>query len=191
MPAPQLTQLLSQLRAPIFNTLPVVSNARNGAKYLKRRLRGPSIINYAPQLSMPSIKFITSNKAMNPYAGWEGNGLNSSYMLPKDKLVPEGCVEIERSVKPGHNARDPNAARAPWLVNPREEERFADVARKRKLGKGPPKKGEWESGGVAVEKGRLGKETRQDMGEPMAIPPPPSCALACLVLLQHHSKNDT
>jgi len=150
MAAPNLTQLLSKLRAPIFNTLPVTSNARTGTKYLRRRLRGPAVLNYVGHGMMPNIKTLNANTEHNKYFGWDGRARvdGKQYHLPSHLVVAEGWTEVERKPRPGPPVpparREAEAAARPsgWLEDPNEYVRFEDVARKRKLGKGPPKKGE-------------------------------------------------
>lgn len=148
----QLSQLLSKLRAPIFNTIPATSNARTGTKYLRRRLRGPAVLNYHPMTSMPNIKTVTANTPWNKYYGWDGAvrcdaDKRPSYHLPPDQVVAPGWTEVTRKPAPGTMALPPKA-RTPskWLVNPREYTRFEDVQRRLKIGKGPPKKGELVDG---------------------------------------------
>lgn len=65
-----LHHLLSSLRSPIFNTSHNPTNARTGAKYLKRRLKGPSAINYYP--TPINLKKMNSKNPFNRYANWEG-----------------------------------------------------------------------------------------------------------------------
>jgi hypothetical protein len=81
---------LARLRCQIFQTAYNPGNIRTGAKYLRARLRGPSMVNYyPPQLDIPAI--------MRQYP------------------------ELE-------------------LVNQEEEQRLADLADRKRRGKGPPKK---------------------------------------------------
>ncbi|KAH7106187.1 mitochondrial ribosomal subunit S27-domain-containing protein [Auriculariales sp. MPI-PUGE-AT-0066] len=51
--AARINQML-RLRASIFQTAFNPTNARTGAKYLKRRLRGPSMLQYYPK-APPSV----------------------------------------------------------------------------------------------------------------------------------------
>jgi len=54
--APSRLAALTRLRSIIFQTSYNPTSQRTGAKYLKRRLRGPSMIEYYPnQLSISSI----------------------------------------------------------------------------------------------------------------------------------------
>lgn len=56
--APSRSRLLAltRLRCDIFSTLYNPTAARTGAKYLRARLRGPSMVNYYPQqLSFKTI----------------------------------------------------------------------------------------------------------------------------------------
>ena len=47
--APSRLAALTRLRSVIFQTSYNPTSQRTGAKYLKRRLRGPSMVNYYPQ----------------------------------------------------------------------------------------------------------------------------------------------
>jgi small subunit ribosomal protein S33 len=54
--APTRLAALARLRSTIFQTTYNPTSQRTGAKYLKRRLRGPSMIEYYPnQLSIASL----------------------------------------------------------------------------------------------------------------------------------------
>ena len=54
--APSRLAALTRLRSVIFQTSYNPTSQRTGAKYLKRRLRGPSMIDYYPhQLSISAI----------------------------------------------------------------------------------------------------------------------------------------
>lgn len=139
-----LHNLLSSLRSPIFNTVAVTSNARTGAKYLKRRLRSPGALLYAVQ--PPSIKELANDKM---FRGWEGlarpgePGYN--HQLPANMVVPpsvEGFefVEVERAARPGPRSQKKYASR--WIEDIDEYIRFDDLDRKKAAGKGAPKKGE-------------------------------------------------
>ncbi|GMK58332.1 hypothetical protein CspeluHIS016_0503640 [Cutaneotrichosporon spelunceum] len=148
MPPPSLTGVLAQLRAPIFNTLAPTSNARTGTKYLRRRLRGPGMLAYVRKgFNVPALNaFVKWNK----YAGWDRldrPGGQPNYHLPPEEAVPSGFLEVPRYAKPG-TANKPNG----WLESGREMERFDDVARRRKMGKGPVKKGEGKRAQMAKTK---------------------------------------
>jgi hypothetical protein len=149
MASRNLTTLLSQLRAPIFNTLAVESNARTGNKYLRRALRGPAVLDYVPQPRTPSLKALNSPKGWNQFHGWNGapiHGDRPSPHLPRHLAIAEGWKEVRSRGKPGPKNLRPADAKfaqpAGWVEDPREYVRFKDVARKKRLGKGPPKKGE-------------------------------------------------
>ncbi|KAL5533487.1 RSM27 [Sanghuangporus sanghuang] len=62
--APKLLKSLARLRCSIFQTTFNPTSRRTGAKYLKARLRGPSMVQYYPERS-PSIGDL--NKM---YPGW-------------------------------------------------------------------------------------------------------------------------
>jgi small subunit ribosomal protein S33 len=87
---PSRLSSLTKLRCAIFQTSYNPSSIRTGAKYLKRRLRGPSLISYYPE------------------------------QFDINKIV-KAHPELE-------------------MVDEEEEERLADVADRRKRGKGAPRK---------------------------------------------------
>lgn len=148
---PNLHNLLSSLRSPIFNTISNPTSARMGTKYLRRRLRGPTVASYYPQLTnpFPKLSLLNKNIPENPFAGWDGSKLpsviktkkgkvlyeniewqNEGAMLRKDEVVERGFEEVARRKGLG------------WLEDPIEQKRIVRVARKKRFGKGPPKKGE-------------------------------------------------
>lgn len=152
MPPANLTTLLSSLRAPIFNTAAVSSNARTGAKYLRKRLRGPSVLNYIP--TFPRLRDLNKNHVSNKYAGWEGLAAADQpgglYQLPKSMVCAPGYEEIERREKPGPPIKQRVTVKtAGWVEDEAEYTRFDDVAKKRARGKGAPKKGESEPSSAA------------------------------------------
>ncbi|KAK6908882.1 hypothetical protein L486_01473 [Kwoniella mangroviensis CBS 10435] len=150
--APNLHNLLSSLRSPIFQTLSNPTSSRMGTKYLRRRLRGPSIASYYPQLTnpFPSISALNRTHPSNPFAGWQGNPLPSSLtttnsgkvimenpvwknegnMLRNSELVDEGFEEVTRKRGLG------------WLADGNEVKRAERVRMRKAAGKGPPKKGQ-------------------------------------------------
>ena len=87
---PSRLSLLTKLRCAIFQTSYNPTSARTGAKYLKRRLRGPSMVSYYPE----------------------------EFNISK---IVKSYPELE-------------------MVDEDEVERFADVADRRRRGKGAPKK---------------------------------------------------
>lgn len=150
-----LHNLLQTLRSPIFNTVATTSNARTGAKYLKRRLRAPAALAYVPH--MPSIKGLNRNEKWNVYAGWDGLAQpgqpGHEHQLPQHMVVPPPMgglefEEVERSAKPGPPRLEKKLAG--WIEDRQEYIRFDDVARRNRLGKGPPRKGEYDGGGVRL-----------------------------------------
>lgn len=155
MPPPQITTLLSALRAPIFNTLAVTSNIRTGNKYLRRRLRGDAILNYHPKPRTPDVKALNANTPENQYYGWDGSercdaATAASPHLPFPAVTP-GFVEVQRYARPSAgqgriSVPGPFAGR--WLEDSKEYDRFEHVAHMRKLGKGAPKKGMCRGGGT-------------------------------------------
>lgn len=138
MPPPNLTGLLSKLRAPIFNTMAVENNARTGTKYLRRRLRGPGVMAYVRK--QVSVRALNAFVPWNKYAGWdrlERPDGRPNYHLPPNEAVLPGFMPAPRHPKPGTKDK-PNG----WLEDGDEMVRFDDVVRRRKMGKGPVKKGE-------------------------------------------------
>ncbi|KAK8849732.1 hypothetical protein IAR55_005067 [Kwoniella newhampshirensis] len=149
--APNLHNLLSSLRSPIFQTLSNPTSSRMGTKYLRRRLRGPSIATYYPQLTnpFPKLSLLNRNLPSNPFAGWDGQRLPTEVrnrrgkvvldnitwkgegsMLRSNELVDDGLKEVERKRGLG------------WLEDGVEQRRLIRVGRRRRFGKGPPKKGQ-------------------------------------------------
>ncbi|PIL22348.1 hypothetical protein GSI_15036 [Ganoderma sinense ZZ0214-1] len=60
--APSRLAALSRLRCEIFQTAYNPTSVRTGAKYLRARLRGPSMINYYPeQLTVPRFNHMAGN----------------------------------------------------------------------------------------------------------------------------------
>ncbi|KIY71578.1 hypothetical protein CYLTODRAFT_487172 [Cylindrobasidium torrendii FP15055 ss-10] len=54
--APARMQLLKRMQCSIFETSYNPENLRTGAKYLRKRLRGPSMMQYyPPQLNIPRL----------------------------------------------------------------------------------------------------------------------------------------
>ena len=152
---PSLPSLLSSLRSPIFQTQHNPLSLRLGTKYLRRRLRGPSMLTYYPTL--PSLRRLNLQTPHNPYANWqglhpssllggvegqqgpgeelEGKGADrgrswKAKVLMGKKVVEDGWEEMERAKGSG------------WVWDEKEDARVKKVARRRRIGKGPPKKGE-------------------------------------------------
>jgi small subunit ribosomal protein S33 len=90
--APSRLKSLTRLRCSLFQTSYNPTNIRTGAKYLRARLRGPSMVKYYP---------------------------------------PESELDIAKIMR-----QHPELG----LVNEKEKVRLADVADKKKRGKGAPKK---------------------------------------------------
>ncbi|OCF43853.1 hypothetical protein I317_02296 [Kwoniella heveanensis CBS 569] len=150
--ASNLHNLLSSLRSPIFHTLSNPTSARMGTKYLRRRLRGPSVASYYPQLTnpFPKIQHLNKTHPSNPFAGWDGAKLpetlttpnsgkvikenvqwkNEGAMLRDSELVDDGFTEVGRKKGLG------------WLAEGKEVRRAEKVRLRKAAGKGPPKKGQ-------------------------------------------------
>lgn len=135
MPPPQVRELLTQLRAPIFNILPTLTNERTGMKYLRRRLIGRPTVNYFQAL--PRLKPLNYDVPGNPYNGWDGSGA-----AHQAEVVAPGFVEAERRGRPALTFTGENDQRAGWIEDADEYVRFKDLFKYKRKGKGPPKKGE-------------------------------------------------
>ena len=136
-----LNSLLSSLRAPILQTQHNPLCQRLGTKYLRRRLRAPSMINYYPVV--PSLRKLNLHNPHNIYANWDGSRpapvSRGEEQLPVSwkarpvmgrEMVEEGYEEMGRVQGAG------------WLWDEKEDARVKKVARRRRIGKGPPKKGD-------------------------------------------------
>ena len=64
-PPPRLLNSLARLRCSIFNTSYNPTSTRTGAKYLRARLRGPSMVEYYPPRDEMSIGALN-----RMYKGW-------------------------------------------------------------------------------------------------------------------------
>ncbi|WVQ78987.1 hypothetical protein IAT38_001079 [Cryptococcus sp. DSM 104549] len=121
-----LHSLLSSLRAPIFQTLHNPTNARMGTKYLRRRLIGPAVASYYPQMVTrnPPNRVLNRASPSNPFHRTE------EIKAFERQFEPVGWKEARRSAPTG------------FLKDPVEEKRVRKVEARRRLGKGPPKKGQ-------------------------------------------------
>lgn len=113
-PPSQVLRALAEAQARIFSTTPPPAEGtpvglRTGAKFLRKRLVGPSMLNYYP----PSLN-----------------------LRPLGKLLYGEGAPLE-----GLSWKAPDGSLRQDVVSPKELQRLTDVARKRQLGKGPPKKG--------------------------------------------------
>lgn len=138
---------ISALRSRIFDTIHNPTNARTGAKYLRRPLRGAAITKYYPKL--PNLARLNAQIASNRYANWagvtasslekkEGAVIAARQLGTQEEMVGAGLTEVERRQGAG------------WLEDERERVRRTEVELRHKLGKGPPKKGtsECDNGNV-------------------------------------------
>lgn len=148
MSTPKLHYLLSTLRSPIFNTVATTSNARTGAKYLKRRLRSENALLYAVQ--SPTMRVFANDKN---FRGWEGlarpgdDGYDTQ--LPAHMVVPPSnefreFVEVERAARPGPS--NIKKYRSHWIEDAHEYIRFDVLDNKKAHGKQAPKKGAFTVG---------------------------------------------
>lgn len=138
-----LPSLLSSLRSPIFQTQHNPLSLRLGTKYLRRRLRGPSMLTYYPEV--PCLRRFNLQNPHNKFANWqglkpailpasgkgEGGRAWKAKALMGKEVIEEGFEEMIRVKGAG------------WLWDEKEDARVTKVARRRRIGKGPPKKGQW------------------------------------------------
>ena len=149
-----LSTTLSSLRAPIFQTIHNPTNARLGNKYLKKALVGPSMLRYYPT-PLPPLRKLNALTPSSPYANWQGRPTREideelgrlvtlkdgsrvgrkwvSKTLSTEEWLPEGFTAPKMDGQSG------------WLVDKREERRLQKVEKKKRLGKGAPKKGTWDT----------------------------------------------
>ncbi|EJT51799.1 hypothetical protein A1Q2_03002 [Trichosporon asahii var. asahii CBS 8904] len=186
MSSPSLHYLLSSLRSPIFNTAAVTSNARTGAKYLKRRLRADNALLYAVQ--SPTMRVFANDKN---FRGWEGlarpgdDGYDTQ--LPIDMVVPPSTanvefVEVPRAARPGPS--NITKYRSHWIEDANEYVRFDVLDGKRANGKTAPKKGEFADGseGAVTRRGSGRRRGKADSAAPRGIFHVPESYLCSLQL---------
>lgn len=155
---------VSALRSQIFNTIHNPTNARTGAKYLRRPLRGAAITKYYPKL--PKLATLNAQIGSNEYANW--SGLASGSMGEKKQVA--GASEAGADATSSTSGKDTEAASgsgsvvsrplgtmeemfgagfsevdrrpgAGWVQDDKERVRKMETELRHKLGKGPPKKG--------------------------------------------------
>ena len=140
-----LTSLLSSLRSPIFQTQHNPLAQRLGTKYLRRRLRGPSLTEYYP--SLPNLRSLNRQAPNNIYSNWQGLVQPESLLVGKRSHDQEGVVAWRAQVVTGREVvpdgfdEVERVGGAGWLWDEMEDARLTKVARRRRIGKGPPKKG--------------------------------------------------
>lgn len=143
---------LATLRSRIFQTAPppppsAPGGVRTGAKILKARLRGPSMLQYYnPRLKLSSVTKFNFGKDTRIVSNFDPTeDLNKEL----DEMYEEG--DAERPVVPP--GPGPNGgvftfgqlgvdARGVGMEDIRETQRLMDVEARKARGKGPPKKGE-------------------------------------------------
>jgi hypothetical protein len=153
---------VSAIRSQIFNTIHNPTNARTGAKYLRKPLRGSAIVKYYPKL--PKLATLNSRLPNNKYANWTGTVAGSSSRqqieaststsAEGEKVASEENVEVGnggrsvarqlRTSEEIHGLDYSEAERregAGWLMDDKERVRLMETTLRHKLGKGPPKKG--------------------------------------------------
>lgn len=152
---------VSAIRSQIFNTIHNPTNARTGAKYLRKPLRGSAIVKYYPKL--PKLATLNSSLPNNKYANWglaSGSSSKPSAKVIESTETPEGA-EVEASVEK-EEAGGRSVARqlrtseeitgldyleaerregAGWLLDEKERVRLMETTLRHAIGKGPPKKG--------------------------------------------------
>jgi hypothetical protein len=153
---------VSAIRSQIFNTIHNPTNARTGAKYLRKPLRGAAIVKYYPKL--PKLATLNSSLPNNKYANWSlafGSGSRTKVDAIESAETPEGEVQAEKVDKESegtgrsvarqlrtseeiHGLDYLEAERregAGWLMNEKERVRLMETTMRHAIGKGPPKKG--------------------------------------------------
>jgi hypothetical protein len=157
---------VSAIRSQVFNTIHNPTNARTGAKYLRRPLRGAAVTKYYPKL--PKLATLNSQLPNNVYANWAGVTAGSS-STPSSSTTPaiegegEGGATTEAEAESSTSASSSTSmARqlktheemfgqgfseverrlgAGWVQDDKERIRLAETQLRHKIGKGPPKKG--------------------------------------------------
>jgi hypothetical protein len=152
---------VSAIRSQIFNTIHNPTNARTGAKYLRKPLRGSAIVKYYPKL--PKLATLNSSLPNNKYANWglaSGSSSRSSVKAVESTETPEGA-EVEASTEKEEvggrsvarqlrtseevTGLDYSEAErregAGWLLDEKERVRLMETTLRHAIGKGPPKKG--------------------------------------------------
>jgi hypothetical protein len=152
---------VSAIRSQIFNTIHNPTNARTGAKYLRKPLRGSAIVKYYPKL--PKLATLNSSLPNNKYANWglaSGSSSRSSPKAIESSESPEGA-EVEASTEKEEvggrsvarqlmtseeiTGLDYSEAErregAGWLLDEKERVRLMETTLRHAIGKGPPKKG--------------------------------------------------
>ena len=152
---------VSAIRSQIFNTIHNPTNARTGAKYLRKPLRGSAVVKYYPKL--PKLATLNSSLPNNKYANWGISAGSSSRLRTKaiESEIPEGEVqaaEVEkesegsvrsvarqlRTSEEIHGLDYLEAERregAGWVMDDKERVRLMETTQRHAIGKGPPKKG--------------------------------------------------
>jgi len=155
---------VSAIRSQIFNTIHNPTNARTGAKYLRKPLRGSAIVKYYPKL--PKLATLNSSLPNNKYANWglaSGSSSRSSVKAIESAETPEGVegAEVEASTEKDYvggrsvarqlrtseeiTGLDYSEAErregAGWLLDEKERVRLMETTMRHAIGKGPPKKG--------------------------------------------------
>lgn len=155
---------VSAIRSQIFNTIHNPTNARTGAKYLRKPLRGSATVKYYPKL--PKLATLNSQLPNNKYANWTGTVAGSSSrkaveastltsISEEGEKASEEKTEVEnesgrsvarqlRTSEEIHGLDYSEVERregAGWLMDDKERVRLMETTLRHKLGKGPPKKG--------------------------------------------------
>lgn len=185
LPPQSLHNLLTSLRSPIFLSSHNPTSARLGTKYLSKPLAGPSITKYYPT-QLP-LKALNAQVPWNKYANWQGlpiaqlvarDGKSKSVSgQMKEKWIEKDREWIAKPVIGRENTEVgfkgvKRVEGAGWLWDKEEDRRLKKVIRRRRIGKGKPKKGEsafvilgWDG---MLMLGRSGEEI-SDEGEEMSV----------------------
>jgi small subunit ribosomal protein S33 len=150
-PTTTAIRALQLVQSQIYQTSYNPDRVRTGAKYLRKRLRGPSMVAYLPPkinlrkiLDAPEYAFDPARPVRPDETAQRGVWDTYEAELMKIRSqgnVAEGFIEVERDETAG------------WLRDQKEYVRMKEVAERRAEGRGPPKKGEWSL--VTRDCGRL------------------------------------
>ncbi|KAF8311571.1 hypothetical protein DL93DRAFT_2083017 [Clavulina sp. PMI_390] len=115
LPVPSRGRMLQllQTRSEIFQTAFNPKSLRTGAKYLRARLRGPSMVQYyPPRLSIPRVNGIIANNA-SLFRSLDPAGMEPVYFtdeVEEQRLADVAALQFRGKGKP-KKARTPEESR--------------------------------------------------------------------------------
>jgi hypothetical protein len=115
---------VSAIRSQVFNTIHNPTNARTGAKYLRRPLRGAAVVKYYPTL--PKLATLNSRLPNNPYANWSGVTAGSA------SSSSSSSAQIESATTSGEEAGEVKAEAAQAEAEAERGSSSSSVARQLK-----------------------------------------------------------